>query len=77
MLDLAGVTAGDIVVDLGSGDGRMVIAAAKRGATAKGIEYNPAMLASSKTNAAREGVSDRVTFEQADIFASTFRTPMW
>ena len=72
MLDLAGVTADDIVVDLGSGDGRMVIAAAKRGATAKGIEYNPGMVALAKANAASEGVSDRATFEHADIFASDF-----
>ncbi len=72
MLDLAEVTANDIVVDLGSGDGRTVIAAARRGATARGIEYNAAMVELSKANAAREGVSDKVTFEHADIFASDF-----
>lgn len=72
MLDLAGVSASDIVVDLGSGDGRVVIAAAKRGAIAKGIEYNPGMVALAKANAFREGMSDKVAFEQADIFASDF-----
>ncbi len=72
MLDLAQVTSSDIVVDLGSGDGRMVIAAAKRGATARGIEYNPGMIAIAKANAVREGVSDKVVFQQADIFASDF-----
>src|SRR5690606_9062792 len=45
MLDLAGVTAEDYVIDLGSGDGRTVIAAARRGATAVGIEFNPDMVA--------------------------------
>ncbi len=44
MLDMAKVTASDTVIDLGSGDGRTVITAAKRGATAKGIEYNPDMV---------------------------------
>jgi SAM-dependent methyltransferase len=72
MLDLAEVTANDIVVDLGSGDGRTVIAAARRGAVARGIEYNPAMVELSKANAAREGVSNRASFEHADIFASDF-----
>ena len=45
MLNLANVTAGDYVIDLGSGDGRIVIAAAKRGARALGIEYNPDLVA--------------------------------
>lgn len=72
MLDLAEVTANDIVVDLGSGDGRTVIAAARRGATARGIEYNAAMVERSKANAARAGVGDKVTFEHADIFLSDF-----
>jgi SAM-dependent methyltransferase len=72
MLDLAGVTANDIVVDLGSGDGRTVIAAARRGAIARGIEYNAAMIELSRANAAREGVSDKAIFQHADIFASDF-----
>ncbi|HXG49976.1 MAG TPA: class I SAM-dependent methyltransferase [candidate division Zixibacteria bacterium] len=72
MLDMAKVTAKDYVIDLGSGDGRTVIAAAKRGARAHGIEYNPDMVELSRRNAAREGVSDRATFEQADLFESDF-----
>lgn len=72
MLDMAKVTAKDNLVDLGSGDGRTVITAAKRGATARGIEYNPNMVALSRANAAKEGVSDKATFEQADIFVTDF-----
>ena len=62
MLDMAKVTPADYVIDLGSGDGRTVIAAAKRGAKAHGIEYEQAMVDLSIRNAAREGVSDRATF---------------
>lgn len=72
MLDMANVTKDDYVIDLGSGDGRTVITAAKRGARAHGIEYNPDMVALSKRNAEAEGVANRATFEQADIFASDF-----
>lgn len=72
MLDLAAVTPQDTVIDLGSGDGRIVIAAAKRGARALGIEYNPDMVALSRERAIREGVADRARFLQADIFASDF-----
>lgn len=72
MLDLAKVTSKDFVVDLGSGDGRIVIAAAKRGAHAVGFEYNPDMVALSRRNAEKAGVSARATFENADIFASDF-----
>jgi len=72
MLDMAGVTEKDTVVDLGSGDGRTVITAAKRGANARGIEYNPDMVALSRSAALTEGVSDRASFEQADIFESDF-----
>lgn len=72
MLDMAGLTAQDTLVDLGSGDGRTVITAAKRGATARGIEYNPDMVALSRSAALREGVADRAVFEQADIFESEF-----
>jgi SAM-dependent methyltransferase len=72
MLDLAKVTAEDYVIDLGSGDGRIVIAAAKRGARAVGVEFNPDMVALSKRNAEKEGVSDRATFLNADIFESDF-----
>lgn len=72
MLDMAKVTANDYVIDLGSGDGRTVITAAKRGATAKGIEYNPDMVELSKKNAEKEGVTAKVSFEKADIFESDF-----
>ena len=71
MLDMASVKAGDKLVDLGSGDGRIAIAAAKRGAQATGIEYNPDMVGLSQRNAARAGVSN-VKFVQGDIFASDF-----
>ena len=72
MLDMAQVTAKDYVIDLGSGDGRTVIAAAKRGARALGIEYNPDMVELSKRNAAAAGVTDKATFVKADIFESDF-----
>ena len=72
MLDMAKVTSSDYVIDLGSGDGRTVIQAAKRGARALGIEYNPDMVELSKRNAAKEGVSDRASFVKADIFQSDF-----
>jgi precorrin-6B methylase 2 len=72
MLDLAKVTHSDYVIDLGSGDGRTVIAAAKRGAVALGIEYNPDMVELSKRNAAKAGVSDKATFVRADLFESDF-----
>jgi SAM-dependent methyltransferase len=72
MLDAAKVTASDYVIDLGSGDGRTVIAAAKRGARALGIEYNPDMVELSKKNAAKEGVEGKANFIKADIFESDF-----
>jgi SAM-dependent methyltransferase len=72
MLDMAKVTPQDYVIDLGSGDGRTVITAAKRGATGKGIEYNPDMVELSKRNAEKEGVTAKATFEKADIFESDF-----
>jgi hypothetical protein len=70
MLDMAKVTAQDYVIDLGSGDGRTVITAAKRGAHAMGIEYNPDMVELSIRNAAQEGVSDKAKFVKADLFES-------
>jgi precorrin-6B methylase 2 len=72
MLDLAEVKAGELVMDLGSGDGRTVITAAKRGATAIGIEYNPDMVELSKRNAAQAGVTARATFMKADLFETDF-----
>ena len=68
MLDLAKVTPADVLMDLGSGDGRTVITAAKRGLRATGIEYNPDMVELSKRNAAQEGVTNRATFMKADLF---------
>jgi SAM-dependent methyltransferase len=68
MLDLAEVTPQDFVMDLGSGDGRNVIAAAKRGARAVGVEYNPEMVALSTGNAASAGVSDLATFVEGDMY---------
>lgn len=68
MLDMAQVTPQDRLMDLGSGDGRTVITAAQRGLTAKGIEYNPDLVALSRSNAAKAGVSRRATFEVADLF---------
>jgi SAM-dependent methyltransferase len=72
MLDMAKATPGDYVIDLGSGDGRTVITAARRGIKAHGIEYNPDMVALSKRNAEAAGVADKATFVHADIFDSDF-----
>lgn len=72
MLAMAKVTPQDYVVDLGSGDGRTVIAAAKMGARAHGIEYNPDLVQLSKQSAAQAGVSDKASFTQGDIFESDF-----
>ena len=72
MLDMAKVTPADFVIDLGSGDGRTVITAAKRGATALGIEYNPDMVELSKRNAQNEGVAGKASFVKADLFESDF-----
>jgi hypothetical protein len=72
LLDMAKVTPKDYVIDLGSGDGRNVIAAARRGARAHGIEYNPDLVELSKRSAQKEGVSRRATFETADLFKSDF-----
>ena len=72
MLDMAKVTPKDYVIDLGSGDGRTVITAAKRGSKALGIEYNPDMVELSKRNAAKEGVTDKASFTKADLFETDF-----
>lgn len=74
MLKAAKVTAKDYVVDLGSGDGRIPIVAAKQfGARATGIEYNPEMVKLAQCNARAEGVTDKVEIKQGDIFESDFR----
>jgi precorrin-6B methylase 2 len=72
MLDLAKVTPQDFLMDLGSGDGRTVITAAKRGLRAQGVEYNPDMVELSKRNAAAAGVTDKATFVKADLFETDF-----
>ena len=72
MLDMAKVTPQDYVMDLGSGDGRTVITAAKRGARAMGIEYNPDMVDLSKRNAESAGVGGKATFVKADLFETDF-----
>jgi SAM-dependent methyltransferase len=72
MLDMARVTVDDYVIDLGSGDGRTVITAAKRGIRALGIEYNPDLVELSKRNAVAAGVTDLATFVEGDIFKSDF-----
>ncbi len=72
MLDIARVTPDDYLIDLGAGDGRTVIAAARRGLKAHGIEYNADMVELAKVRAAEAGVADRATFEKADLFESDF-----
>jgi SAM-dependent methyltransferase len=72
MLDVAKVTPQDYVVDLGSGDGRNVIQAAKRGARAHGVEYNPDMVELSRRNAAKAGVAEKATFAQGDMYEADF-----
>jgi hypothetical protein len=73
MLKMANVTAADKVYDLGSGDGKIVIAAAKQfGATGVGIEYDAGLVKHARCLAAAAGVADRVTFIQGDILATDF-----
>jgi SAM-dependent methyltransferase len=72
MLDMAKLTPKDVHYDLGSGDGRTVIAAAKRGVKAIGVEYNPDMVELSKRNAQKEGVTARAEFIRGDIFETNF-----
>jgi SAM-dependent methyltransferase len=73
MLELAGTRADDYVVDLGSGDGRIVIAAARRyGARGLGIELDDALVRASRDNARRAGVADRASFIQGDVLAADF-----
>lgn len=72
MLDMADVGPGDYVIDLGSGDGRIVIAAAKRGAVGHGVDLDPERIAEARENAETEGVSDRIMFMQGDIFETDF-----
>lgn len=68
MLDMAKLTKDDIHIDLGSGDGRIVIAAARRGARSLGIDLNPTRIEEANENARKAGVTDRVTFVQGNLF---------
>ena len=70
MLDHAKVTPQDFVMDLGSGDGRTIIAAARRGARGLGVEYNPELVEYSKRQAAAKGVGDKAMFAQGDMYAA-------
>jgi SAM-dependent methyltransferase len=72
MMEMAKLTPADFVVDLGSGDGRNVIAAAKRGARGLGVEYNPDMVELSKRRATEAGVAERAQFVQGDMFVADF-----
>jgi hypothetical protein len=72
MLEMAKATPADFLMDLGSGDGRTVITAAKRGINALGIEYNPDMVELSRRAAEKEGVSAKAKFEKADLFETDF-----
>lgn len=75
MLELAEVAVGDRVVDLGSGDGRLVLAAAERGATALGIELREDLVGLSRNEAHRRGLSDRATFFAGDILDADWGDP--
>jgi SAM-dependent methyltransferase len=68
MMRLANVTADDVLYDLGSGDGKVVIAAAKLGARGVGVDIDPRRIAEANANAEREGVTDKVQFILGDIF---------
>jgi SAM-dependent methyltransferase len=73
MLAMAGVTSADVIYDLGSGDGRIPITAAKKfGARGVGIDIQPKMVKEATDNALKEGVADKVTFLNADIFEHDF-----
>ena len=68
MLDLANVGASDVVYDLGCGDGRIVIEAARRGARAVGVDIDPQRIREARENARAAGVEDRVEFREGDLF---------
>ncbi|MGV8091485.1 MAG: SAM-dependent methyltransferase [Mangrovibacterium sp.] len=73
MLELADVKPGDVVYDLGCGDGRIVITAAKKfGATGVGVDLNPQRIEEANENAEAAGVADKVTFIQGDLFEFDF-----
>ena len=68
MLDMANVKPGEYLIDLGSGDGRIVITAAQRGVRAYGVDINPQRVKEALANAAKANVGDRATFEVKDLF---------
>jgi SAM-dependent methyltransferase len=68
MLDLAKISKDDLVYDLGCGDGRILVAAARRGARGYGVDLDPARVAEARENAKAGGLSDRITIEQRDMF---------
>ena len=72
MLDVADVGSGDYVIDLGCGDGRIVISAALRGAAGHGVDLDPERIREARENARKAGVSDRVMFVKEDIFKTDF-----
>lgn len=73
MLEIAGVHPGDYVIDLGSGDGRIVIAAAKKGAFGHGVDLDPERVSEARENARKAGVDNRVVFLQKNIFDTDIR----
>lgn len=73
MLEIAGVKAGDVVYDLGCGDGRIVIAAAKKGARGVGVDIDPERIEESKANAQAAGVGNRTRFIVQDLFETDLR----
>jgi hypothetical protein len=70
MMDISDIGTGDYVIDLGTGDGRILIAAVKRGALGHGVDLDPQRITEAREHAEREGVSDRTTFIQEDLFES-------
>lgn len=72
MLNLANVGPGDYVIDLGSGDGRIVIAAGKRGALGHGVDIDPKRISDARRNASRAGVGNRVLFVEGNLFETDF-----
>ncbi|MDX1637537.1 MAG: class I SAM-dependent methyltransferase, partial [Balneolaceae bacterium] len=73
MLEVTGVGPGDYVIDLGSGDGRIVITAAEKGAVGHGVDLDPQRISEARENAEKRGVEDRVVFVREDIFETDIR----
>jgi precorrin-6B methylase 2 len=73
MMDLAGVKPGDVVYDLGCGDGRILVEAARRGARAVGVDIDPERVREARANAKAAGVEDRVEVREGDLFETDVR----